>query len=350
LKPLSASPFPTGNAPVSIALVRPQTFPVFTATPVASPIGFGSVSAIEASGINDQGQVAGTISSYPEDNEQFTAAFLFAGGVTNTVAFSRTSIGFGLNDKGQVVGQQDIQSPNPLQPPPQAFLYNYSDNKTIDIDNVSERLSAAYSINNAGQVTGALSTGICPIPVPFPPTCLGNTHAFLYTGAGLADIGTLGGTISEGMSINNVGEIAGISTVANGATHLFLYTQGRMHDLGAPAGQTVASAALNDRGEILASTLGSGGVGSSYYLYRNHTFFKLPFPVSGINNSAEIVGAKAAATAFSRAYLYFRGISIDLNELVDPSLPLLLGASHISNKGKIVVKALNGQLYVLTPK
>jgi probable HAF family extracellular repeat protein len=346
-KPLTASPFSTGNAPVSIALVRPQTFPVFTATQVASPVGFGSVSTIEASGINDQGQVAGTVSSYPEVNEYFTAAFLYAAGVTNTVAFSRTSTGYGLNDKGQVVGQQDIQSPSPFQPPPQAFLY--SNNKTIDIDNVTGRQSAAYSINNAGQVTGSLSTGTCPIPVPSNPTCLGNTHAFLYAGAGLADIGTLGGTYSAGTSINNRGEIVGISTVANGAAHLFLYAQGHMHDLGTAAGQSFASAALNDRGEILALAVGSGGVATSY-LYRNHTFFKLPFPGSGINNSTEIVGAKPAATAVSRAYLYFRGISIDLNELVDPSLPLLTSASGVSNNGKIVVTGLNGQLYVLTPK
>jgi probable HAF family extracellular repeat protein len=348
LKPLSASPFTTGNAPVSIALVRPPTFPVFTATQVAPYTGLGSVSAFYATAINDQGQVAGTFSSL-EGGEPFTAAFLYAGGVTNPVALSRASTGQGLNDKGQVVGQQDLQPPNPLRPPPQAFLYNYSNNTTIDIDNVSGRESDAYSINNAGQVTGSLSTATCPISFPFSPTCLGNTHAFLYTGAGLKDIGTLGGTYSEGTSINNRGEIAGISTVANGATHLFLYTQGHMHDLGTAAGQTFASAALNDRREILASTASSGGVGASY-LYRNHTFFKLPFPGSGINNSTEIVGTKPAATAVSRAYLYLRGISIDLNELVDPSLPLLTSASGVSNNGKIVVKGLNGQLYVLTPK
>ena len=348
LKPLSASPFTTGNAPVSIALVRPQTFPVFTATEVASFTGLGSVTAFEAAAVNDPGQVAGTFSS-SEGSEPFAAAFLYAGGVTKPVAFSRRSTGNGLNDKGQVVGQQDLQPPNPLQPPPQAFLYNYSNNTTIDIDNVSGRESDAYSINNEGQVTGSLSTATCPTPVPFPPTCLGNTHAFLYTRAGLKDIGTLGGTYSEGTTINNLGEIAGISTVANGATHLFLYTQGHMHDLGTAAGQTFASAALNDRGEILASTAGSGGVGASY-LYGNHTFFKLPFPASGINNNTEIVGTKPAATAVSRAYLYFRGISIDLNELVDSSLPLLISANGVSNNGKIVVKGLNGQLYVLTPR
>jgi hypothetical protein len=137
--------------------------------------------------------------------------------------------------------------------------------------------------------------------------------------------------------------------VANGATHLFLYAQGRMHDLGTATGQVFASALLNDRGDILASTAGSGGVGASY-LFRHNTFFKLPFPGSGINKSTEIVGIKPAATAVSRAYLYFRGIAIDLNELVDSSLPLLTSASGASNNGMIVVKGLNGQLYVLTPK
>jgi probable HAF family extracellular repeat protein len=227
----------------------------FTATQVASFTGLGSVSAFDATAINDNGQVGGTFSS-SEGGEPSAAAFLYAGGVTNPVAFSRTSTGNGLNDKGQVVGQQDLTPPFPLQPPPQAFLYNYSNNRTIDIDKVSGRQSAANSINNAGQVTGSVSTATCPIPVPSPPTCLGNTHAFFYAGAGLAGIGTLGGTYSEGTSINNRGEIAGISTVANGATHLFLYAQGRMHDLGTATGQVFASALLNDRGDILESTAG----------------------------------------------------------------------------------------------
>lgn len=63
-----------------------------------------------------------------------------------------------------------------------------------------------------------------------------------------------------------------------------------------------------------------------------------------------IVGTKLAATGVTRAYLYFHGISIDLNELVESSLPLLTSASGVSNNGKIVVNAVNGQLYVLTPK
>jgi hypothetical protein len=122
-----------------------------------------------------------------------------------------------------------------------------------------------------------------------------------------------------------------------------------MRDLGTAAGQIFAFATLNDRGEILASTAGSAGVGASY-LYRNNTFFKLPFFANGMNNISVIVGTKPAATAVSRAYLYFHGNSIDLNELVDPSLPLLTSATAVSNNAKIVVTGVNSQLYVLTPK
>ena len=56
------------------------------------------------------------------------------------------------------------------------------------------------------------------------------------------------------------------------------------------------------------------------------------------------------ANGSSHAFLYTGGRSIDLNDLVDPSLTLLTSAAGISNNGKIVVSGLNGHLYVLTPK
>ena len=44
------------------------------------------------------------------------------------------------------------------------------------------------------------------------------------------------------------------------------------------------------------------------------------------------------------------GKMIDLNDLVDPSLPLLTSAAGISDNGKIVATGLNGHLYVLSRK
>jgi hypothetical protein len=56
------------------------------------------------------------------------------------------------------------------------------------------------------------------------------------------------------------------------------------------------------------------------------------------------------ANGSSHAFLYIGGQSIDLNDLVDPSLTLLTTATGVSNNGKIVAKGLNGHLYVLTPR
>jgi probable HAF family extracellular repeat protein len=338
------STIPTGSGPISVALVRPRTNPLFTATLVPPNTDFGSTSSVIAAGVNDLGQVTGTAVFYPNASENFAEAFLYAGGVSTGVAFSRSSVGNALNNKGQVVGQQDVEPPLPQRPPQQAFLFSYSNKSLVDIDNVPGRQSNATSINDAGQVTGSLSTGTCPPPFSVFPACLGNTHAFVYTGSGLVDIGTLGGTFSAGTSINNRGDVIGTSTLANGDGHLFLYTQGHMQDLGTVAGQSPEGGIINDHGDILAFSVGGS------YLYRRHSFFKLPITATAINNNSEIVGSKPAVTAGSRAYVYFGGVAVDLNKLVDPSLPLLTIANGVSNNGKIVVHGLNGQLYVLSPK
>ncbi|MGA8596373.1 MAG: beta-propeller fold lactonase family protein [Bryobacteraceae bacterium] len=339
LKPISGSPFAAGMGPVSIALVRPRTNPLYSATEIPDPQDFGSAQTITPSAINNQGAVAGTVAYYLQNGEFFEEAFLYVNGTTMGVAFSRVSFGYGINDSDQVVGQADIEPPNPLRPPPQAFLYSYSSNSTIDIDNVRGRQSSAFSINNAGHIAGSLAMETCTSP--FSCT-LGDTHAFLDTGSGLVDIGTLGGNFSEGRSINNLGEIVGGSnTVANGPNHLFLYTQGAMHDLGTVDGKATEGTQINDRGEI---------IGTPDFLYRDGGFHKLPIGPGGINNRGDIVGGKAVNNGSSHAFLYIDGKLIDLNRLVDPSLTLLTGASGINDHGQIVVIGVNGHLYVLTPR
>ena len=73
-------------------------------------------------------------------------------------------------------------------------------------------------------------------------TCLRTLFALvLLTGASLpsaaeilysvTDLGTLGGLYTQGLSINNAGQITGQSYTANGARHAFLYSSGQMQDL-----------------------------------------------------------------------------------------------------------------------
>ena len=134
-------------------------------------------------------------------------------------------------------------------------------------------------INNAGQFTGAsYPTG----------------HAFVSTAGVITDLGTLGGTGSSGIAINNSGQVAGNSTTAQGATHGFLYSNGAMTDIG---------------------TLG-GRSGSQ---------------VSGINSTGQIVGTSYTG-ADQRAFVYSGGVMTDLGTLGGASSHAL----GINDSGKII--------------
>ena len=82
-------------------------------------------------------------------------------------------------------------------------------------------------VNDSGQVTGSFNTGVA-------------THAFLSAsnGGALQDLGTLGGTYSEGFGVNDSGQVTGFSNTANGDTHAFLSGSngGALQDLGTLGG------------------------------------------------------------------------------------------------------------------
>jgi len=77
----------------------------------------------------------------------------------------------------------------------------------------------------------------------------------------MTDLGTLGGTNSAAYAVNNNGQIAGYSQSASEATHVFLYTGGKLTDLGQYNIDTVP-AAINDSGQILceADQTGTGNI------------------------------------------------------------------------------------------
>ena len=85
------------------------------------------------------------------------------------------------------------------------------------------------------------------------------SHAFITgpNGVGMIDLGTLGGTSSYAHSINNSGQVVGLSYIADGSSHPFIFSNGGMTDLlllpsVVKAGwNELIAIAINDNGQIV---------------------------------------------------------------------------------------------------
>jgi probable HAF family extracellular repeat protein len=155
-----------------------------------------------------------------------------------------------INDSGVVVGAASgpslyWQAFGPLPPHSDDFWTN---------------TSAAYGISNINQVVGA-----------FGATSL--SHAFLYANGVVTDLGTLGGSKSEALGVNDSGVAVGDSQFAanNTNTHAFVYMTGTMYDLNnlipANSGWVLTNATgINDVGEIVGYGTNPSGQADSFLL------------------------------------------------------------------------------------
>ncbi len=225
----------------------------------------------------------------------------------------------GVNDSGQVVGE--TRPPN--DGPPRAFIY--SDGRLYDLGD-----GRATGINGAGQVAG------------YALNASGQTHAFRYSDGQMHDLGALPSTGIAGYStahaINNSGQVAGCSAVAQYAVdftlfHVFLYGDGQMHDLGTPPGNRTGCAyGLNNSGQVV-------GQGDAYaFLYSDGVMRELGALGGGgslaadINDHGQVVGYAENASRDRHAFLYSEGAMTDLGALDGRWSE----ATAINNSGQVV--------------
>jgi probable HAF family extracellular repeat protein len=162
----------------------------------------------------------------------------------------------------------------------------------------------AEQINDNGEVVGG--SGTC---ATFNTNFLYNlvpVHALLWEKGKATDLGNLGGQTGQAggniaYDINNQGQVVGNSDLPGDTTfHAFLWTKRTgMQDLGTLSGD-VASVSIS------------------------------------INDAGSVVGASLDANFNPRAFLWEKGVMIDLNTLIagDSSLYLLTGCS-INSRGEI---------------
>jgi probable HAF family extracellular repeat protein len=285
---------PPGTAPR--AFIYKQGRITYLTTP---PTDHGST----ASGINNRDEVIGESQVVQDPRRAPTEnSFLYeANGTRVTIAQSQGPVypqAYGINTPGTVVGFYDAGVVGPLQ---HAFLYRSGQLQDIGAL-LGPGFNDARAINNAGQVVGTAdnqkeaflySNGRAQLIGNFIPNSI-NDHgqitgtafnstqtvytAILYTGGLLQNLGTLPGfTNSEGLAINNRGEIVGVCSNSTG-NGVFLYTSGQMRDLSELVlGNWVItdSSGINDRSEIAATGTQPGSVVT-------HALLLTPLPFSGL--------------------------------------------------------------------
>lgn len=127
-----------------------------------------------------------------------------------------------------------------------------------DLGNLGYPTARGAAINENGQIAGTsylaerveYNVGCSP---RHRPCFVHPEHPFLWSEGKITDLGTLGGGLfAEGTAINNLGEVAGFSNLKNGERHAFVFHNGKMTDLG-PTGRESRAFAINDSGVVAGS-------------------------------------------------------------------------------------------------
>jgi probable HAF family extracellular repeat protein len=234
------------------------------------------------------------------------------------------SSGSAINASGQVTGLAFMIDSAGLRAS-HAFLWDGSTMR--DLGTLGEGKcefercdSAGYAINDSGQVTGFAAS-----------TTVDTEHAFFWDGTTLQDLGTLGGTLfSQGNAINASGQVTGEAALTGDkAIHAFLWDGTRMRDLGTLGGLHSEGAAINDSGQVTGNADTTGNAARHAFLWDGATMRDLgtlggkSSGGNAINDSGQVTGSAALTgdKAF-HAFLWDGTRMRDLNDLIDPADPL----------------------------
>lgn len=192
--------------------------------------------------LNDRGQIVGVALVGPEEVRSFlwNAGTMIDLGPGNLVAFD-------INDRGQILLQQFHGR---IDEPTSCFL---RDGETmINLWTLGGTQCFASDLNNRGQVVGVIEESDARIS---------RTSAFLWESGAMTDLGSLGGGYAIATALNDRGQVVGGSTAPSGEEHAFLWEAGKMADLGAPGASWSVAYAINNRGQVVVQS------GSHVYLW-----------------------------------------------------------------------------------
>jgi probable HAF family extracellular repeat protein len=263
------------------------------------PLGF-------AIGLNGIGQVTGGAIGLPgspasDGNKPFR--WTPGSGAERLSSFGENSFGADINASGSVVGSAEA-GPNAAYRPFLATGVTSTPLPTLPGLSFEAEMEGAMALalNDALDVVG------------FSPTNTAVSHAVRWNASGaISDLGTLGGTNSRAVDINNAGLIVGTSQISgNTATHAFLWSSGSgMQDLNAMTGADITDVVeINDAGQIVGTfRTGGGDVHAFRYTPGSGvldlgTLGGTSSAPTGLNGRGEVVGVSTTASGTPHAFLW----------------------------------------------
>jgi probable HAF family extracellular repeat protein len=251
-----------------------------------------------AVGLNDAGQVTGS-AFLPQAVDFKAFRWSASTGAKMLTGCCDTMWGNDINDAGVIVGTAQTNAIFGSR----GFVATGSSTTPLPIlpGADPEGSAGAVAINDAGQIVGASVT----------PSF--TTHAVLWGPTGtIQDLGTLGGTNSEAIDINNEGQVIGSSqTTGDAATHFFLWSSGTgMQDLNTTVDAGITSVVeINDAGQIVG-TYTTGGE-SHAFLYTPGTGLRdlgtlggTTSAPTGLNGNGDVVGSSTLEDGSTHAFLW----------------------------------------------
>jgi probable HAF family extracellular repeat protein len=299
------NPASTGLSPTGPALMLTGGVgtPIFPTVPPgeSQPLGF-------AIGLNASGQVTGGVYGLPPNLGSGNKPFRWTpgGDLVKLGVCCDNSFGADINATGAIAGSAE-GGPNSVY---RAFVAIGNTGTLLPIlpglsIDAQENNSRAFALNDAAVIVG------------YSPTAAFGRHAVRWTAGGaISDLGTLGGSNSEAVDINNSGQIIGMSQIAgNAAMHAVLWSPGGgMQDLNTLIGAPITAVVeINDAGQIVGTYTAPNGQ-SHAFLYTTGSGLRdlgtlggTSSAPTGLNGNGDVVGWSTLADGSAHAFLWTAG-------------------------------------------
>jgi probable HAF family extracellular repeat protein len=324
--------------------------------------------------LNDNGTVVGiseTGAVDPDTGNPETFAVVWKDGkLTNLGTLGGPqSLAAMVNNRGQIAGWAMNDIPDPYSSGIEFLGYGgswagttqvravlWDNDGAHDLGTLGGSSAVAYSINQAGQIVGQSYTNNTPNPSTGIPT----VDAFLWQKGKMTDLGTLGGTITFPLAINNQGQVIGQSNLPGDQTwHGFVWNHGKLTDLSLGGSFAVANW-ISDSGDVVGTSHLPGDQVYHAFLWSKKEITDLgTLPgdecskAFGVNSRRQVVGSSYTTCDVGPRTAFISengGPVVALDALIQPASNIhVYGAWFVTERGEIVGSGLlpNGEFHVV---